>query len=200
MKKLWNTAAELRAIVIRLDPVTRESAKRLAAMLGPVEGEDPLSAKDAALELLEQALADGLLAAGRQRIELVELSDQQYSECLFVGIAIAQWHAAIIKGSHRDDELFRILSNPSSLAREERLAGERPAERSPSKHSSSDSQKSKVATRGPARVAVACPSESRASGPHDREEDMKGFGCFVAFLVFCGLSMAVGCLGGLLRD
>lgn len=111
MERIWKDEAELKAIIQRLDPVTREAAKEYGNLLVSNPGVDPS-------ELFTNACARALGASGSTNpMDLLRLSDVQVGAIGAVGMAIAQWWEEARKGNVSDEELAHMLSDREAIER-----------------------------------------------------------------------------------
>jgi len=85
MERLWKDEAELKAVIQRLDGITREAAKEYGRLLF----DNPDLAPS---ELFTSACAYALRAAGSTNpMEILRMPDEQVEAIGTIGIAIAQW-------------------------------------------------------------------------------------------------------------
>jgi hypothetical protein len=193
MQRLWDTSDELKVLVLQLDPVSREAAKRLARLLGPVSSRDPMSAHSQALELLDRALMAGLIANRRPVTDIVLLTDEQYTKSLLVGIGIAQWYAEAQSGRHWDQALFELVSDSAAFDRESSAIAE---------SVSAAGRQAAPADLGARPVVTKRPAPSRSPNRAAEEttaskSDESGCsGCMTALAIFGAIMFVIRLFGG----
>lgn len=193
MQRIWDTSGELSSMFLQLDPVSREAAKRLASLLGPVPSRDPMSAQSRALELLDQALMAGLIANRRPVTDVIALTDEQYTKSLVIGVAIAQWYAEIQAGRHWDQGLFDLVSDSSAFDRESASIAESV---SAAQH---QSEPAAPVTRSSFSNGPTPPPSSSSSTPRNAssESDESGCGgCMTALAIFGAIMFVIRLFGG----
>jgi hypothetical protein len=193
MQRLWDTSDELKVLVLQLDPVSRESAKCLARLLGPISSPDPMSTHSRALELLDQALMAGLIANRRPASDVVLLTDEQYTKSLFVGIGIAQWYAEAQSGRHWDQALFDLVSDSAAFDRESSAIAERVSAAGrqsapPAPGARPSITKRPTPSTPPSRAA----QESTAS----KSDESGCGGCMTALAIFGAIMFVIRLFGG----
>lgn len=193
MQRIWDTSSELKSILLQLDPVSREAAKRLARLLGPVSSGDPMSVQSRALELLDQSLMAGLIANRRPVTDVVALTDEQYNKSLFVGIAIAQWYAEAQAGRHWDQSLFDLVSDSSAFDRESTLIAERVSATS---HQSAPTVPVARPSFSKGPTSPSPSSRSTPSKASSKSDESGCGGCMTALAIFGAIMFIFRLFGG----
>jgi hypothetical protein len=103
MKRIWNTEAELRDVLRRLEPWVLDASKAFASRYSA----DP---KADHVAILTESIEIGAWIAGdRAPLAVLRWPQEARQRVAVCGIAISQWFAEVEAGRARDVELARML-------------------------------------------------------------------------------------------